>query len=90
MPPSSSIPNIREHNKLLIRLTKSICNIPGDSSNILRQLLWVAFGIETLSLLPQYAITINDQLTQTLNDLDPLADIYQGIVKFIGNKYDDA
>ena len=83
-------PKHQETKILLIKLTKSMGNIPKDSPNILAQLLCETFGIEAFSLLPRYAITLSKQLTWTLNDPSPLSQIYQGIVKFRANKYGGA
>ena len=44
------------------------------------------FGIEAFSLLPRYATTLS-KLTHALNDPGQLGQMYQGIVKFIANKY---
>ena len=59
--------NIHKLDKHLIKLTKSIYNILRDSPNILTQLPQDAFEIGVFSLLPQYASTLSEQVTQTLN-----------------------
>ena len=71
-----SIPDIHKTVKLLIKLTKSLCNLTNSTPNIFTQLPCNAFGIETFSLLPKYTTTLSEQLTQTLNDLGPLGQIY--------------
>lgn len=53
--------------------------------NIITQLPWDAFGIDAFSILPRYATTLSEQLTQTRKNPNPLGDIYQ--VKYIANKY---
>lgn len=74
-----SIPNIKKLDKLLINLTKSICNIPKYSPDILARLPHKTFGSESLCLLPIYVITLSKHLTHTLNDLGRLCQIYHGI-----------
>ena len=81
------VPDIKKLYKLLIKLTKFMCNIPKESPNILAQLPHQTFNIEVFSTLPRYVTTLNEQLTHTLNDPSPLGHIYQRILKFIANKY---
>lgn len=51
------------------------------------QLPCETFGIEVFSLLPIYATTFSGHLTQILNGLVQLGQIYQELVKFIVTKH---
>lgn len=82
---SFSTLNIKK-DKLLIKLTKSICNIPNNSLHILAQLPRETFSIEAFSLLPRYGTRCITPLIQTINDSDSLGHIHQGIIKSIRNK----
>ena len=82
-----SIPDVREMNKLLIKVTKAIHILTTSTLNICTQLPQETFGTEACSLLPRYATTMSEHLTQTLNDPCPLGQIYQGLMKFIVTKY---
>jgi hypothetical protein len=67
---SFSILDIKKLNKLLIKLTKSICNIPKDS---LTSLPNYCAKCSTLKHSPySRATTLSKQLTQTINVLGPL------------------
>lgn len=70
------VPSIHKLDKLLIRLKNIICNIPKDSPSLLTQLPRDIFGIKGFSLLPRYATTCSEQLTQIFIDLGPLGQIY--------------
>ena len=75
-----SVPKAMKLNKLLIKLTKSTCNIHKSSPHILTQLPRKTFHIGELSLLPKSTTTLEEQLIQTLNDPSPLGKVHQGIV----------
>ena len=61
-----------------------------DSPNIFIQLPQYTFKIKTFFILPTYATTFNKQLIRTSNNPILLGNIYQGLVKFIINKYNEA
>jgi hypothetical protein len=67
-----SIPDVREMDKLLIKYTKAIRSLTTSTLNIFNQLPQETFGTEACSLLPRYATTMSEHLTQTLNDPCPL------------------
>ena len=79
--------DIKKLNKIISKLTKEICNIPKSTANILIHLPHENFGINTISLLPDYIRCIGQQLIQALNDQWQLGIIYQGLTKHIAAKY---
>ena len=81
-----SILDIHIRDTLLIKLTKSVCNLTICTRHIFIQLPKDIVDIETTSLLPKYTTTLGECLTQTLNNPCPLGQIYQGLIKFIITK----
>jgi hypothetical protein len=81
-----SIPCIRKIDKIILKLTKSICNLIQSTNQHLypttHREIW-----HQNSLLPRYVTTISEQFTQTLNNHGTLGRIYQDLVKFIITKY---
>lgn len=58
-------------DKILVKLTKSICNILQSCPNILTHLSRQVFGIEVFSPLPRYATMLRETLTQMLTAQGP-------------------
>ena len=82
-----SKPDIKKLDKILSKLTKDICRIPKSTANILTHLPHDKFGINVISLLPDYVRCIGQQLIQALNDPGQLGTIYQGLTKHLLAKY---
>ena len=87
MQPPFYVLKINKLGKLVIKLTKSTCNIPKD---ILAQRPHESFGIEVPSPLPIYATTLGKQITQIVSGSSPLKHIYPVLVKYVVNKHGGA
>lgn len=72
-----SIPNIKKLEKILIKVTKEIINLLKNTTNILAHLSDEDFGINTTSLLPNYANCTGKQLLQAFYDHGQLGIICQ-------------
>jgi hypothetical protein len=73
-------------DKNLIKLTKTICKIPNNTTNILVDLNDDNY-VSTTSILLDYITYISKQLIQSLNDQVQLRKTYQGLTKHIVIKY---
>ena len=82
-----SKPDIKKLDKIISKITKEACRIPGSTSNILTHLSHENFGINATSLPPDYIHCIGQQLLQALNDQGQLGTIYKGLTKYITAKY---
>ena len=78
-----SLPTIYKLDKLLIRLQKSICELPRSASNVTTQLPHNLFGLNAFSLIQAYLRCIGEQLRDALNDPGILGNIYQGLTNYI-------
>jgi hypothetical protein len=74
-------------DKILIKLTKTICKIPNNTTNILVDLNDDNYGINTTSILLDYITYVSKQLIQSLNDQVQLRKSYQGLTEYIVIKY---
>ena len=82
-----SIPAIKQLDKKIIAVYKTICGIPKCTSNIATQLPHNLFGIEAFSLQNAYLRCIGEQLQNAHNDKGRFGKIYTGLLQFILAKY---
>ena len=81
------IPAIKNLDKKIIALHKTICGIPKCTSNIATKLPHNIFGIEAFSLQYAYLRCIGEQLQNAFNDKGRIRKIYTGLLQFILTKY---
>ena len=78
-----SLPTIKRFDKILIRLQKSICDLPKSTPNVTTQLPHHLFGLKAFSLKNAYLRCIGNQLKDALNDNGMLGNIYRGLTNYI-------
>ena len=85
-----SLPTIKNLDKKIIGIQKTICGLPKCTANVITQLPHELFGLEAFSLKNAYLRCIGEQLEKTFNDQGRLGIIYKGLIHHILAKYGGA
>ena len=81
------LPTINKLDKKILGIQKIICGLSKSTANVVTQLPYDLFRLETFSLKNTYLRCITKQLKNALNNPGRLGIMYKGVIQYMLAKY---